>query len=55
MNTMPQNKELKLTKPSQDGASQLNSVFDGLYRRPRGPDARPWQMPSQSRFGSWRC
>jgi hypothetical protein len=25
----PPNKELKLTKPSQDGASQLNSVFDG--------------------------
>jgi hypothetical protein len=24
------NKELKLTKPSPDGASQLNSVFDGL-------------------------
>ena len=26
---MRPNKELKLTKPSQDGASQLNSVFDG--------------------------
>jgi hypothetical protein len=26
--TRPPNKELKLTKPSQDEASQLNSVFD---------------------------
>jgi hypothetical protein len=36
---MPQNKELKLTKPSQDGASQLNSVLCRL-RAGRDP-ARP--------------
>jgi hypothetical protein len=31
---MSSNKELKLTKPSQDGASQLNSVFCGRVERP---------------------
>jgi hypothetical protein len=30
--TVRSNKELKLTKPSQDGASQLNSMFAGLFR-----------------------
>jgi hypothetical protein len=35
--TRPPNKELKLTKPSQDGASQLNSVFGGLVRSAREP------------------
>jgi hypothetical protein len=30
MTTAPQNKELKLTKPSPNGASQLNSVLAEL-------------------------
>ena len=29
--TGPPNKELKLTKPSENGASQLNSVLSGLW------------------------
>lgn len=32
MATRPPNKELKLTKPSQDGASQLNSVLGRPFR-----------------------
>jgi hypothetical protein len=35
----PSNKELKLTKPSQNGASQLNSVF-GRQSRVRGEARR---------------
>jgi hypothetical protein len=33
------NKELKLTKPSRDGASQLNSVFDGRAEGARATSA----------------
>ena len=43
------NKELKQTKPSQDGASQLNSVLDGpvggVTERTSWPGVAAHQLP----------
>jgi hypothetical protein len=44
----PSNKELKLTKPSLDGASQLNSVFDGLWEE-RGGATGPEELDAVTR------
>jgi hypothetical protein len=38
MITRPQNKELKLTKPGQNGASQLNSSVGPTFVEERGPE-----------------
>jgi hypothetical protein len=48
------NKELKLTKPSQDGAAQLNSVFGGPLESER-VTAKQSVLSRRMRLVGWLC